>query len=342
MAQRMINLASRIFPAAVALAALIATGSAALAQSDASAHATKRQELEKAVMDITHMFQTDPRYNKGKTPEEIKDGVEFVTGNVLFILGHETGHALISVFELPVLGREEDAADALASVIALKMGNAFADRVIVNAAKGWFLSDQRDKKKGVPTLFYDEHGLDVQRAYNIVCLMVGGAKDKFTEFAQEVKLPKARQNTCQFDYSNAEWSWEESLKPHKRKPEDPKTTIEVSYGPTTEFATIAELARKLQILETVAEWLSEDFVWTKPISIEMKECGKADARWLPGPKKIYVCYEIIRELIQLHRNFGHAELVPGDMMMSKTGKVVAAGKPTAGKGGSKGYRSERR
>ena len=36
------------------------------------------------------MFQNDPRYNRGKTPQQIKDGVEFVTGNVLFVLGHET------------------------------------------------------------------------------------------------------------------------------------------------------------------------------------------------------------------------------------------------------------
>jgi len=40
-----------------------------------------------------------------------------LTGNVLFVLGHETAHALISEFAIPVLGREEDAADALACAI---------------------------------------------------------------------------------------------------------------------------------------------------------------------------------------------------------------------------------
>ena len=343
MFQRETDFAWRALLTAVALPLLVLLAEPALAQTDTSAHAAKREELEKAVRDITHMFQDDPRYNRGKTPQQIQDGVEFVTGNVLFILGHETGHALISVFEIPVIGREEDAADALSTIVALKMGNAFADRVIVNAAKGWFLSDQRDRKQGIPNLFYDEHGLDVQRAYNIVCLMVGGAREKFMGLAHEVKLPPERQHTCQFDFSNAEWSWEEVLKPHKRKPEDPKTKIEVSYGPTREFTTIAELGRKLQILETVAEWLSEDFVWKTPISLEMRECGKADARWLPGPKKIFICYEIIRELIQLHRNFGQAELVPGTMKVSKNNKIVAAAKPSAGKSrAGKAFRSERR
>jgi len=38
--------------------------------------------------------------------------------------------------------------------------------------------------------------MDLQRAYNIVCLMVGGA-DKLEELANEVKLPEERQETCQ-------------------------------------------------------------------------------------------------------------------------------------------------
>ena len=342
MFQRMIHFAWRVCPAALALVVLVA-GPAALAQTDLSARTAKRMELEKAVAEITAMFQSDPRYNKGKTPDQVKDGVEFVTGNVLFVLGHETAHALISVFEIPVIGREEDAADALATVVSIKMANSFADRVIVNAAKGWFLSDRRDRRQGIPSAFYDEHGLDVQRAYHIVCLLVGGAPDKFLSLAKEVKLPEERQKTCKFDYSNAEWSWDEVLKPHKRKPEDPKTKIEVSYGATEEFASLAQIGRKLQILESVAEWLSEDFAWKIPISLEMRECGKADARYLPLSKKIYVCYELIREFVQLHRNYGQAALVPGAMQVSRTGKIVAAGKPpSAGKGrNGKALRTDR-
>ena len=142
------------------------------------------------------MFQSDPRYSRGKTPQQIRDSAEFVTGNVLFVLGHETGHALISEFGLPVLGREEDAANSLAAIVAIKMANSFADRVVVNAARGWFLSDQRDRKEGVQNSFYDEHGMDLQRAYNIVCLLVGGQREKFKGLADEVKLPEERQNTC--------------------------------------------------------------------------------------------------------------------------------------------------
>src|ERR1041385_4400825 len=252
MLERITNFAWRICLTALALSLLVSFAApAALAQSDqpsSQVSAPRDAELQERVMDIVKMFEKDPRYNRGKTAEQIKDGVEFVTGNVLFVLAHETGHALISVFDLPVLGREEDAADSLATIVSLKMANSFADRVVVNAARGWFLSDQRDRKEGSPTPFYDEHGLDLQRAYTNVCLLVGGEPSKFMALANEVKLPEERQKTCHFDYSNASYSWKQVLTPYMRKPDDPKTKIEVNYGEPGEFATIAALGRNLQLL----------------------------------------------------------------------------------------------
>jgi putative metallopeptidase DUF4344 len=127
--------------AGLALFLLLFAQPAAVAQPATSApqpQAAPIAEVEKRLADIVQMFMGDPRYNRGKTPEQIKDSAEFVTGNVLFVLGHETAHALIAEFGIPVLGREEDAADALATIISLKMSNAFADRVVYNAARGWF------------------------------------------------------------------------------------------------------------------------------------------------------------------------------------------------------------
>ena len=312
---RLFALARLTRPLALALPFLTLLVAPSIAQGDT------RAMLEQRVLDIVQMFQNDPRYNRGRTAEQIKDGVEFVTGNVLFVLAHETAHALISELGIPVIGREEDGADALATIVALKMKNSFADRVVYNAARGWFLSEQRDKKAGISTRYYDEHGIDLQRAYNIVCLMVGGEPDKFEELAKEVKMPEERQGTCRGDFSNASWSWAQVLKPHLRKPEDPKTKIEVNYAPTTEYAALSALGRKLQILESIAEWLSEDYAWRRPISLEMQECGEPGARWELDTKKVILCYEIIREFVQLHRGYGQMELVPGTIRMNRKHKI---------------------
>ena len=62
--------------------------------------------------------------------------------------------------------------------------------MLAEATKGWFLSARRDQKTGGKVVYYDEHGLDQQRAYQIVCLMVGSDKDKFKDLARETKLPR--------------------------------------------------------------------------------------------------------------------------------------------------------
>jgi hypothetical protein len=72
--------------------------------------------------------------------------VEFVVGNLLFVLGHEAGHAVIREMGVPVVGREEDAADIFSTLMALMCEEGFGDRVLANAALGWFLSDRRDRR----------------------------------------------------------------------------------------------------------------------------------------------------------------------------------------------------
>src|ERR1041385_7338283 len=93
-------------PATLALFLLLFAQPAAVAQpvtSTPQPQAASISEVEKRLADIVQMFMSDPRYNRGKTPAQIKDSAEFVTGNVLFVLGHETAHALIAEFGIPVL-----------------------------------------------------------------------------------------------------------------------------------------------------------------------------------------------------------------------------------------------
>ena len=55
---------------------------------------------------------SDPRL-KQFSPKHMQAVAEFVVGNMLFVLLHESAHAAITQMGLPVLGRMEDAADAL-------------------------------------------------------------------------------------------------------------------------------------------------------------------------------------------------------------------------------------
>jgi hypothetical protein len=259
--------------------------------------------FEVKVTEAVRVLADEPRF-KGLTEQQRRDRIEFVAGNVLFALVHEVGHMLIAEMGLPVLGREEDAADAFATITGLKMGDAFSDRVLIASARGWFLSDRRNQKENIQTVFYDEHGLDKQRAYNIVCLMVGSDPEKFEPLATMTKLPPERQASCQGDFSNASWSWNKALEPHVRKSEQPKMKIGTVYrGSGDKYEIFSRGFRHMMILETVAEHLSDRFVWRRPINLEMTTCNEPAARWDLQTQKIVVCYELGADFAQLYRDY---------------------------------------
>lgn len=258
-----------------------------------------RARLDEAARNIDQ----HPRL-KDLTPQQRIDLVAFVLGNMLFATLHELGHAHIQEMGLPVLSREEDAADTYAVVAMLKVGGDISHNVLVQAAKGWFLSDARNRKEGIPLAFYDEHGLDRQRAYNIICLMVGSDPDQFSDLADQVKMPDDRQGTCQGDYSNAVWSWEMVLKPHLRAPDQPEQKITVSYGPVGEYAVIADTLKAVGMMEMLANFAAERFVWRRPIRFEVKSCGQPDLHWDLSSQKILVCYEMAQDFANLYRGYG--------------------------------------
>lgn len=231
--------------------------------------------------------------------------VEFVVGNLLYVATHEMGHAVISEMDLPVLGREEDAADEFAVLTALQHGEKdFSDRVLVEAAEGWFMDARRTKKDGDPPTYYDEHGLSEQRGYQMVCLMVGSDPARFKELADETKLPDDRRQTCVWDYDTASRSWDKVLAPHRRAPDQPKQKIEVIYqeGKGT-LDVYAQMFRALRFLETIAELASERFAWRDPIVMEMRSCGEVGARWTIPRRTLHICYEMAQDFAELYRDY---------------------------------------
>src|SRR6476660_4158442 len=124
----------------------VAIAPVATAQSQPALEAGLGAGVEAAVREAAN----DPRF-KDQSEQQRRDLIEFVAGNVIFATVHEVGHMLISEMALPVLGREEDAADAFAVITGLNLGNTFSDRVLTASAHGWFMSEARNKKEKIPT-----------------------------------------------------------------------------------------------------------------------------------------------------------------------------------------------
>src|SRR6266478_804330 len=108
-----------------ALAILLSTVSGAVAVTKHEGTAANRAPANKA------------------SPQTPRDKADFVIGNMLFVGFHEMGHAVADQFHLPTLGRAEDAADSFATIALLDAGSEFSINVLVQAARGLFLSDRR-------------------------------------------------------------------------------------------------------------------------------------------------------------------------------------------------------
>jgi hypothetical protein len=185
------------------------------------------------------------------------------------------GHAAINQFDLQVLGKEEDATDSVAATRLIRIGSEFSDQVVASAAQAWFLIDRRDRKEGETVPYYDEHGFDQQRAYQIVCFVVGSNESKFKKLADETKLPDDRRDSCANDFRTAIKSWDPLLKPHMRAPDQPPTKIDVIYGQAEgRLALTAQISRVVNLLENVAHHASDLLAWPAPFTLEMRTCGR--------------------------------------------------------------------
>jgi hypothetical protein len=269
------------------------------AQKAASEPKRTRAGMENAITEMGG----DARMKK-MSQQEQQDLVEFVAGNMLFVGFHEMGHALVNELHVPVLGREEDAADSFATLAMLEEGTEFSINVLVQAARGWFLLDRRDRKLGEMLSFYDEHGLDQQRAYAVVCLMVGSNDEDFRVLADWVQMPPARQKTCRNDYNAAKYAWETVLKSYLRPVDQAKSKIDVVYEPGSgSLDTYYRSFRAIKFLETLSEHTSDRYVLPRPIAIVIRGCGDSNAWWDTNTLKVTLCYEMADDFVDLFKGY---------------------------------------
>jgi Putative metallopeptidase len=291
-----------LVPLARVLPLMLISGAASAQTQTAAAPAEKPHMQMGAAMQT---LSSDPGM-KGMSRPQLTGVLEFVAGNMVFVLQHEMGHAQISERNLPVLGgKDEDAADVFAILTMLQMKDEMSYRVLERAAMGWFLTAKRDEKSGSMLTFYDAHGLDRQRAYQIVCLMVGSDPEKFKGLADGSKLPKDRQRSCANDFKNASAAWEELLQPFRRGPDQPKVKMQVVYGEGKgKLDLFARTAKAAQLLETLADFAEERFAWRAPLTLEMRTCGDVGASYNPFERKVHLCYELAEDLAQVYRKYG--------------------------------------
>jgi putative metallopeptidase DUF4344 len=135
-----------------------------------------------------------------------------ITGGVIGVMLHESGHMMFDMFDVPVFGREEDAADETASFLALQFNKDVALTVTKGIVYQWAVG--KDPAASDPmSVFSDEHGTASQRMYNTLCLAYGGDPKTFEEFVAKGYLPKERAARCARDFALVKYAFETTIFP---------------------------------------------------------------------------------------------------------------------------------
>lgn len=228
------------------------------------------------------------------TDEQMKSASEFALNNTRFVLYHELGHMLINQLELPVLGKEEDAVDNIATYALLVQQTDEADQALLDASYGWYLSDLNSGDTIDAAAFADEHSLDLQRAFSIVCLMVGNDPVKFGPAANEVEMDPDRQASCANDYAQVEGSIAALLAPYVGQDK----AISVTYDDGGEaYGWAEQMLRDSGILEAAAQDIGTSFKLPNPITIRATTCDEVNAFYSPDTLEVTVCYELLEDYL---------------------------------------------
>ena len=171
-------------------------------------------ELEKYAEKIPE----DARTARGVSREDA------VVGAFVQVVLNGMSQAVFDVLEVPVWGREEDAADKLAGFLMLQFGTDTARRLLNGAAYFFEASD----RTWTGSDFAATRGTQAQRFYNYLCIAYGGDPKAFKDFVEasgagarpgqqtQVRidlLPQHRAEQCHKEYNDLQFAFNQTIMP---------------------------------------------------------------------------------------------------------------------------------
>lgn len=233
---------------------------------------------------------------------------EFALANIEFSVLHELGHLLIDEFYIPILGKEEDIADRIGVIATYLMNSnlddpAFAQRLMA-ILYNWQIEWQLANEGGEKLAYWDAHPLEIQRFFDIVCLLYGSNPDNQEEFRVTTGLPHERAMYCEREYHQAKrglvWLANTFGNPENMGGSPLRSRITVNYQRSFVEGSdeINALVKESGILEKIAQRVSAVYRLPRDITINLTGCGLDDAYWNPVSAQIVLCHELVNVFLQ--------------------------------------------
>lgn len=153
-----------------------------------------------------------------------------VIGSILFTFLHESGHALFDLLKIPILGREEDAADGFAMYLLLQLNNDEAARVVKSVA--FMHAKDANEQSGSVDELADVHSLSAQRYFTALCLAYGKDAKLFADVLTLGHVPQMRAGSCAAEYRLLAYSVRKLFGPYVDRARVRKDVLENLLAPS--------------------------------------------------------------------------------------------------------------
>ena len=133
-----------------------------------------------------------------------------VSGGIIEETLHRVAIAILHVYDIPVWGKEEDAADLLGAFMMLQFDEHAAEVAILGAGNLFIV-----KTSSVGKVDYvADVSPPAQRLYNFLCIAVGGDPIDFGGLVDKGFLPKDRAVRCGGEYNSIRKAFDLRVMPH--------------------------------------------------------------------------------------------------------------------------------
>ncbi len=170
---------------------------------------------ENGVVTVCYEFLRD--ILKSAPEQTLPSGVtqeDGILGPFLDVFLHESGHAVFDLLNVPVLGREEDAADMFSAYIMLQLGEDYSHRLMLGTAYQYKADVENPQVSLEIKKFSNEHGLPAQRFFNVLCIAYGADQKKFADVVQKGYLPESRAGACEGEYEQTVFAFKRLIGPY--------------------------------------------------------------------------------------------------------------------------------
>jgi hypothetical protein len=213
----------------------------------------------------------------------------FIVGTTIDLMFHEAGHMVIDLFDIPILGQEEDAADNFASLALLSIDEDYANAALLQGISGWYLLGAN--LDDATSQLFDEHDFSTQRASRKVCHLISSEPETYSGLAADLEINADMAAGCAQQFAKTLNNWVKVLEEKNAFGETENTISIAYYDAKPGWEEYRQVLKDNGVLEYVVDYLSTQLALPRDISVTAQHCDTPNAFYSSDQSRMTFCYE---------------------------------------------------